>query len=118
MEPVTAVAVLNSIGAFDWFKSKFGDSPSGQVAKKVIDTAVKVSGARNEADVVSILTTDPAKAAEVVEAIRQEEQELLRLSHADLINARDLQKAALAQDDLFSKRFVYYFITFGSSTPE
>lgn len=29
----------------------------------------------------------------------------------DLASARDMQKAALAQDDLFSKRFIYYFIT-------
>jgi len=29
----------------------------------------------------------------------------------DLASARDMQKAALAQDDLFSKRFTYYFIT-------
>lgn len=30
---------------------------------------------------------------------------------ADVASARDMQKAALAQDDKFSKRFVYYFIT-------
>jgi hypothetical protein len=28
---------------------------------------------------------------------------------ADVANARDLQKAALAQDDKFSKRFIYWF---------
>ena len=27
---------------------------------------------------------------------------------ADLADARDLQKVALSQDDLFSKRFIYY----------
>jgi len=30
---------------------------------------------------------------------------------ADTASARDMQKAALAQEDKFSKRFVYYFIT-------
>lgn len=31
-------------------------------------------------------------------------------------SARDLQKTALGQDDLFSKRFVYYFASFWSIT--
>ena len=31
-------------------------------------------------------------------------------------NARDIQKVALQQDDLFSKRFVYYFASFWSIT--
>jgi hypothetical protein len=114
MEPVTAIAILNSVGAFDWLKSKFGDSPTASVAKKIVDTAVKVSGAKNEADVVQILNADPAKAAQVAEAIRAEEMELTRLAYLDLNSARDLQKAALAQDDIFSKRYVYYFITFWS----
>lgn len=32
----------------------------------------------------------------------------LKLDLADLADARDLQKVALQQDDLFSKRFIYY----------
>ncbi|TMU56471.1 hypothetical protein [Flagellimonas algicola] len=46
---------------------------------------------------------------------REFELELKKLLHAemtkefqDLADARDMQKAALAQNDLFSKRFVYY----------
>ena len=34
--------------------------------------------------------------------------ELIKLDYADLEDARDLQKVALQQDDLFSKRFIYY----------
>ena len=34
--------------------------------------------------------------------------ELIKLDYADLADARDLQKVALQQDDLFSKRFIYY----------
>lgn len=41
------------------------------------------------------------------EVANQAEAQLL----ADIQSARDMQKAALAQDDIFSKRFVYYFIT-------
>ena len=34
--------------------------------------------------------------------------EMLKIDLADLADARDLQKVALSQDDLFSKRFIYY----------
>ena len=34
--------------------------------------------------------------------------EMLKIDMADLADARDLQKVALSQDDLFSKRFIYY----------
>ena len=34
--------------------------------------------------------------------------ELIKLDYADLEDARDLQKVALQQEDLFSKRFIYY----------
>ena len=33
---------------------------------------------------------------------------IIELDYADLADARDLQKVALQQDDLFSKRFIYY----------
>jgi len=47
----------------------------------------------------------------------QQKAEAINLLKIDLENtkdARDLQKIALQQDDLFSKRFVYYLATFWS----
>jgi hypothetical protein len=41
-----------------------------------------------------------------MEASRLEEE---RLHQADRASARDMQKAALAQSDVFSKRFIYYY---------
>jgi hypothetical protein len=50
--------------------------------------------------------------------LTQEEKEialsLIELDKQDVANARDMQKAALSQDDIFSKRFVYYFSSFWS----
>jgi hypothetical protein len=37
--------------------------------------------------------------------------EMLKIDLADLADSRDLQKVALKQDDLFSKRFIYYLTT-------
>ena len=41
--------------------------------------------------------------------------EFEKLEMEDRAGARDMQKAALDQDDLFSKRFVYYLATFWSA---
>lgn len=50
--------------------------------------------------------------------LRQEDDKLkatLELAYLeDVQNARDLQKAALAQNDLFAKRFIYYLAIFWS----
>ena len=44
------------------------------------------------------------------------EEEMHRLAHENTASARDLQKAALAQSDRFSKRFIYYLAGFWSVT--
>ncbi len=38
--------------------------------------------------------------------------EAQRVENADRADARDMQKAALGQEDLFSKRFIYYLAAF------
>lgn len=40
---------------------------------------------------------------------RAQELEEDRMAYANTNSARDMQKAALGQSDLFSKRFIYYF---------
>jgi hypothetical protein len=51
------------------------------------------------------------RAIEVMEA---QANDLEKAYLADVGNARDMQKAALAQTDTFSKRYIYYFSTFWS----
>lgn len=62
------------------------------------------------------LTPDPSP--EAVEnwkrAAQEHERELLAMAYGDTANARAMQVAALQQDDLFSKRFIYIFATFWS----
>ena len=62
------------------------------------------------------LTPDPSP--EAVEnwkrAAQEHERELLAMAYGDTANARQMQVAALQQDDLFSKRFIYIFATFWS----
>jgi len=62
------------------------------------------------------LTPDPSP--EAVEnwkrAVMEHEKELIAMAYGDTANARAMQVAALQQDDLFSKRFIYIFATFWS----
>ena len=56
----------------------------------------------------------PEAVAQWQEAARSHEKELITMVFADRANARSMQVAALGQNDLFAKRFIYYFATFWS----
>lgn len=84
-----------------------GSETAGAVAGKVVDIASLVTG--GAADPVAALKADPALAIQFQQKVIEDETENVRLHMADKQDARKMQMAALGQDDLFSKRFVYYF---------
>lgn len=90
MNPLLLIELAKATGLTDFIASKFGDSPPAVVAKKVFETAIEVSGAKNESDVIQILNADPVKSAQVAEAIRAQEMELLTLYCQDLKDARSM----------------------------
>jgi hypothetical protein len=92
MDVILAVSILKSVGLFDWFKNKFGDSPSAEIAKKVVDTAVAVAGGDLNT-VTGILKADPAKAALVAAEIEKQELEYFRLRNAHELSLRDKDTA-------------------------
>ena len=47
-------------------------------------------------------------------AVMNHEKELIAMAYGDTANARAMQVAALQQEDIFSKRFIYIFATFWS----
>lgn len=66
------------------------------------------------ADVVEEVAKAIATNPEAAQKLQELEMEYAKLEQADRADARAMQKAALAQDDVFSKRFVYYFASFWS----
>ena len=56
----------------------------------------------------------PEALAQWQDAARSHEKELISIVFEDRANARSMQVAALRQNDLLSKRFVYYFAAFWS----
>ena len=65
-------------------------------------------------DFLGALATVVSKKGDLTSEQTKEFNRLYVLDAQDRADARSLQKAALAQDDLFSKRFVYYLAAFWS----
>ena len=86
-----------------------GNDKAEQVAAIAVDVATKVAGAKDAPAAIEILKADAKLAAEFADRIAEREADLEKAYLADRDSARKMQIAALQQDDVFSKRFVYYF---------
>lgn len=73
----------------------------------VLPEVLQAVGVGDLAKAVGIISNDPNNAGLTNEEA-QRVFELIQLDYQDLADARDLQKDALSQDDVFSKRFIYY----------
>ena len=82
--------------------------PAGGAIVSLI--AGKLGVADTVAEVTQALTADPLAG----QKLRELEFEYAKLDAANAADARQMQVAALAQDDKFSKHFIYYFATFWS----
>ena len=97
------------------FKEKHGKTKVGSflssVAPHILDTVGDILPSNGALGIVKNLISkdDKLTSSEKVEALK-----LLQLDLDNVKSARDLQKAALNQNDIFSKRFVYYLSTFWS----
>jgi len=83
----------------------------------IVADAVTKKGQQYVEDKLGIdLSQDPSPEvlAQWKESARAHEKELVAMVFKDRANARSMQSDALKQDDLFSKRFVYYFAAFWS----
>tara|TARA_R110000787_G_scaffold3857_2_gene14747 strand:+ start:59 stop:535 length:477 start_codon:yes stop_codon:yes gene_type:complete len=90
-------------------KTKVGKFLQGiaSVAPDVLNIASKITGiGALDALGKAIKKTDSLTANQKETAL-----ELIKLDYSDLADARDLQKVALQQEDLFAKRFIYYLTT-------
>ncbi len=82
--------------------------PGIKILDKIKDAVIGNDPETSELEAIVNLT--PEDRAHILELIHAEKEEL-ELILADVRDARAMQMAALQQDDKFSKRFVYYFIT-------
>jgi hypothetical protein len=118
MDPFTiisaATAVAKATGLSGWLGDKLGGKNGAKVAEQVIDIASAVTGGGTPEEIVASLNGNPELRFKLQERIMDQALEFERLHYADLANARQLQVVALGQDDLFAKRFIYYFAMYWS----
>ena len=109
MIPLIPIAMQLAQFAPSLIKLLSGSDKAEEVASKVIDVAKAITGTDDGAAAVAAIQADPQKMLEFQLAVSAQKIEWERMYLADVQNARAMQVAALTQDDIFSKRFVYYF---------
>lgn len=112
MDPITitaATALIKALGVDQAVGRWLGGDKGAAFAGKVVDVAQQVSGLRNPEEILLQLKADQAASDALRERVLALADAEAQRDAVDRQSARDLQKAALAQDDVFSKRFVYYF---------
>lgn len=108
MEPFTIALALAEY-APQLIKWVTGNDKAEKVAAIAVDVAKKVSGAETGEGALDLIKADPKLAAEFADKVAEREQDLTLAYLQDTDSARKMQIAALQQDDVFSKRFIYYF---------
>lgn len=81
------------------------------VTESIVNIAKDVTGLNSVDDAVGAILGNNEKILAFQEKVREHEITLLRMANEDIANARTMQITALQQDDVFSKRFIYYFAT-------
>jgi hypothetical protein len=109
MDPITIGLALATQFAPSVIKYLTNSDTAGEVAGQVIDIAKTVTGKATAGEARAVLEVDPAIRLEFQKAVMAADADLSKAYLADVANARAMQVAALGQEDLFSKRFVYYF---------
>jgi uncharacterized membrane protein len=97
------------------FKDKNGKTKVGLFLQKFAPNILDVVGdVLPDKGALGIIKNLISKDDKLTPEQKVEALELLKIDLENTKDARDLQKSALAQDDIFSKRFVYYLAIFWS----
>lgn len=86
-----------------------GNDKAADIAGHVVSIAQTVTGTDSGEAALAAIKADPGKVMDFQLAMADKQGEFEQMYLADVQNARAMQIAALAQEDTFSKRFVYYF---------
>ncbi|WP_409264532.1 hypothetical protein [Pseudomonas sp. KCJK9000] len=112
MDPITiaaATGLIKTLGIDQVVGRWLGGDKGAAFAGKVVDVAQQVTGLRNPEEIAEQLKADLAANATLRQRVLDLADAEAQREALDRQSARDMQKAALEQDDVFSKRFVYYF---------
>jgi uncharacterized membrane protein YwzB len=106
MDPITLSLLSIAPQLVKWIS---GNDKAEQVTSIAVGLAKKVAGIEDAPAAIAAIQADPKLAAEFADKLSEREAVLDKAYLADTADARAMQVAALQQDDLFSKRFIYFF---------
>lgn len=112
--PLIPIAMALAQFAPGIIKLLTGSDKAEDVAGQVVGIAQTITGTSDGETALAAIKADPGKVLEFQQAMSAQQSDLEKAYLLDVQNARQMQIAALSQDDLFSKRFVYYFAIFWS----
>lgn len=112
--PLIPIAMALAQFAPSIIKLLTGSDKAEEVAGKVVDIAQTITGTSDGDAALAAIQANPDKVLEFQQAMAAQSADLEKAYLLDIQSARQMQMAALAQEDTFSKRFVYYFATFWS----
>lgn len=87
----------------------FAGNKAEKATDDVLSIAKKVVGVDDNEEALSTLKLDPELQLKFKTAVLDKKNELDELYLEDRKDARKMQEEALNQEDVFSKRFIYYF---------
>lgn len=112
MDPIiisTAVGLVRALGVDKALGRLLAGERGEEIAGKVIDVAQQVTGLRSVDEITASLSENQQAASALRERMLELADKEAERDAQDRASARNMQIAALGQDDHFSKRFVYYF---------
>lgn len=113
MDPITVIAgatsIIRALGLDDKLGQLLGGKKGAEIAQRVTTVAQVVTGAKDPERVVQAISQDMEMWSKLNLRLLELAEMESRLEAEDRASARAMQVAALGQDDLFSKRFVYWF---------
>ena len=90
-------------------KSRVGDILRSIGRSDIIEKAIGIAGSVASGNYLGAIKTLISKDSDISPVQLEQINKEIELEYQDRADARALQVAALNQDDLFSKRFLYYF---------
>jgi hypothetical protein len=95
------------------YKDKHGTTKVGDILRKIgksdiLEKAVGIVGNVASGNYLGAIQTLISKDPDITPEQVKQLDKAIAMDYADRANARAMQVAALSQDDLFSKRFIYY----------
>lgn len=114
MDPISIIALATGIvkatGLGELIGGKLGGDKGADVATRIVNTASTVLGAIDDPDEALRRLNESAELRhQVFLAVMQQEKDFEQMAVDDRASARTMQQAALQQEDLFSKHFIYWF---------